>query len=527
MKKFLPILTFLMIFILVLSGCTTTDTTTSTSPTSTSTTSSTSTSSEPQYGGVLTVIDIEFISGPFGYLPETLYNASTFILPCVESFFSFDNQGIPIGRLATSWEFSEDYSSLTFYLREGVTFHDGSTFNAEAAKWNLDLMLAKGDTGTEVWEDVVVVDEYTLRIDLKRFNCMILSNIPNLTRCTSPTAFETLGIEGVRYNPVGTGPFKFKEYKEGESVEYERYDAYWDGKPYLDGVKFIYIKDRTTAELALQGGEANGLHCITSAHLSARTLGLLGYQIIQPPSSYATLYFDTKSEDSIFNDQRVREAVEYAINREQISETCGYGYWFAMNQCAVPTENGYIANFEGREYSPEKAKALLAETGLTNIRTTIYVPNHMSGDHMVAIQSYLSAVGIDASIEVITSARWMELQYGPGGFNGILYSPYGSSDVDSTVHLDRCYGLKASSRLSNRPPEGMADIVAQLLVEPDLAKRGVLCREATLLFWEQCTKVALWNQPAMYAFDQTVHDTGITEWYLPFQFNWNKVWMSQ
>jgi peptide/nickel transport system substrate-binding protein len=529
-KKLLLILLTLLVVVLVPASCSKQETATTPPPTSKPTSSPTmaTTASGPQSGGVLTIIDVEFISSPIGYLREVTYNASPFILPCIESFFNFDNQNNAIPYLATNWEFSSDYTSLTFHLRKNVKFHDGSDFNAEVAKWNMDQMIESKDSAVNAWESVEVVDDYTVRINLKGFDSLIMYNIPHATQIISKASFEKNGVEYARWNAVGTGPFKQKEFIRDQSIEWERFDGYWGGKPYLDGVKFIYVKDSTTAELALEGGQANGLHIMGGAHLSAYRLAPKGFQIILPPSFFATLYFDTKSPDSIYANQKVREAIEYAIDRDKIAKTVGFGYWFPMNQCAAPCENGYIPNFTGREYNPEKAKELLNEAGYPDgFKTTIYVPAHLSGDHMVAIQNYLAAIKIDASIEVITSARWMELQYGPGGFTDILYSPSGASDVDSTSPLNRSYGPTANVRLSNLPPPGMKDLVVKMLAEPDPAKRADMAKQATQLVYDYCTKIALWNQPAMYAFDNKVHDTGITEWYLPFQFNWTKVWMSK
>ena len=530
MKKIILILATLLTVTLVVAGCGT-EATTSVTPSATQTPTATPSPTipeGPQSGGVMRIIDIEFISSPIGYLPEVTYNAYPFTLPCIESFFNFDNEGNLVPYLATSWEFTSDYKSLTFHLREGVKFHDGTDFDAAAAKWNMDLMLNKPAPEANAWNSVEVVDKYTVRINLKGYDSLILYNIPSLTKCVSPTAFEQNGIDWARYNPVGTGPFKLKEFRRDQSIEFERFDDYWGGKPYLDGVKFIYIKDRTTAELALQGGEADGLHIMGGAHLAAYSLGPKGFQIILPPSFFGTLYFDTKSPDSYYADKRVREAIEYAIDRTKIAQTCGFGFWFPLYQCAAPVENGYIEGFKGREYDPEKAKQLLEEAGLSNgFRTTIYVPSHLSGDHMVAIQANLNAIKIDATIEVITSARWMELQYGPGGFTDILYSPSGASDVDSTSPLNRAYGPTANVRLSNLPPPGMKDLVVQMLAEPDPAERAEMAKQATQMVFDDCSKIALWNQPALYAFNSKVHDTGITEWYLPFQLNWTKVWMSE
>ncbi len=521
MKKLtlMPLIILLLGLVLVFNSCSEAVTTTQTAAT-------TQAASEPQSGGVLKLIDIEFITGTIGYLPEVQFNAVSFLYPCIESFFSFDITGKPIGKLATSWEFSDDLKSLTFHLRKDVKFHDGSSLNAEVAKWNMDNIQAAKVSGSEAWESVNIVDEYTIRIDLVNYTSLILSDIPNLTKMVSKEAFDKNGIEWARWNPVGTGPFKFKEFKKDESIEFERFDDYWGGKPYLDGVQFMYIADHTTAELALQGGQADAMHAMSGAHLSAYALAPKGFNIVLPTCEYSALLFDTKNEDSQFSDVRVRMAIEYAIDKAKVAESVGHGYWTPVYEACSFIENGYIPDLEGRVYDPEKAKELLAEAGYPNgFSTTIYVVSHQNGDDMVAVQGYLAAVNIDVKIEAISASRWMEILF--GGWTDIFRAGGTATYTDSTILLNGQWGPTATMKPSLKAPDGMTELIAKMLVESDDAKRAEMAKEATMLMYNDCTMVPLWNQPALYALSPKIHDDGILDWQLPFEWNWSKVWMSE
>jgi peptide/nickel transport system substrate-binding protein len=146
-----------------------TSTMTSTGPTSTSTappSSSTTTSGGVRTGGILTIISPQTPSS-FGYPVETSGNAPGFVnVPWIESFISSDTKGNLIPMLATSWETATDHSSITWHLRQGVKFHDGTDFDADAAKWNLDVYLQNGTGAAAHWSSVDVLDKYTVRVNI-------------------------------------------------------------------------------------------------------------------------------------------------------------------------------------------------------------------------------------------------------------------------------------------------------------------------------------------------------------------------
>ncbi len=151
---------------------------------------------------------------------------------------------------------------ITFTLRKGVKFHDGTDFNAEAVKFNLEAKKAAKMSGTEDWSSIDILDDYTVRINLLQYVNTALARFTAIYGAmVSPTAFKKNGIDWARWNPVGTGPFQFVGFERDVSAKYKRFEGYWQkGKPYLDGVEYLYIKDPMTQSATMEAKEAHVLN---------------------------------------------------------------------------------------------------------------------------------------------------------------------------------------------------------------------------------------------------------------------------
>ncbi len=365
---------------------------------------------EPQRGGVLVHIEPVGHKAPFGWPLESWSTMLESKPVCIEALVRLNSEGKPIPWLATSWKVAPDKSSITFFLRKGVKFHDGTDFNAEAAKWNLEAVRGK-KVGTESWTSIDVVDPYTLRIGLSSYAndlLSILSGRDAVGTMVSPTAFNKNGIEWVRWHPVGTGPFEFVSFEREVNTKYKRFENYWQkGKPYLDGIQYIYIKDPMTQFAAMQAGDGHVLE-VESGKIAAdfKATGL--FNIHTADAGTNVLIPDSMNTDSPFSNKKVREAVEYAINKDAIVKAKGYGFWEAAYQIPCPTGIGYVKNFQGRRYNPAKAKQLLKEAGYPNGFKTKIIPHFaIDRDVAVSVQSYLAAVGIQAELEFVDQQKYI------------------------------------------------------------------------------------------------------------------------
>ena len=266
MKKVPYILLALILVIggLLVTGCgddeTTTTTSTSTTGTVTSTTpTATTTTATQKYGGKVTFLDSRLPATSIG-LPAKLGSPDMFfMLPALERLFRLAPDDSLIPFLATGYTLGDDSLSITITLQQGVKFHDGTAFNAEACKWNLESVKAGGIGGTEKWTTIEVIDDYTVKINLSDWSNLILSNFTSLAGCmVSPTSIQTNGEEWAAMNIAATGPFKLKNFERDTILEFEKFDDYWqDRKPYVDEIVTLCMPDPMTQIATLQVGDAD------------------------------------------------------------------------------------------------------------------------------------------------------------------------------------------------------------------------------------------------------------------------------
>ncbi|MCR4393248.1 MAG: ABC transporter substrate-binding protein, partial [Dehalococcoidales bacterium] len=252
MKRYLIPIIILLACILVITGCgqnaTTPATSTSPKPTTsaTSTTTMTGTSTiqptttatttpvsgSSKYGGVLRLIEPSGPGTPIGWNPETS-GGSVLSMQLSLQFLLKEMKGGKIEpNLAESYEVntSLDAPSITFHLRKGVKFHDGTDFNAQAVKWNYEMTKAGGMSAgtTNYWKSIEAIDDYTLRVNFTTWqNRVIRSFADGVAYVCSPTAYEKMGLEWIRWHMVGTGPFKQVDFKRDTSLTTERWENYW------------------------------------------------------------------------------------------------------------------------------------------------------------------------------------------------------------------------------------------------------------------------------------------------------------
>jgi peptide/nickel transport system substrate-binding protein len=422
-KAFIFLVAVMLISALIIGGCaektstttvttTVTNTATATSSTAVPATSSTaapaSTSTPapgtPKYGGTLKIGEsFGFPSTSVGWMAEFIMYIGNLAEPMWgDALLKCDGQGILSPGLATSYKVADDLSSITLTLRKGVKFHDGSDFNATVAKWNLDVAMDAHISDFAGVASVDIVDDYTIRLNMSNYTNSILNSLANSYQM-SKEAYDShgggkAGQDYLRWHPVGTGPFKFVSFEPDTVLKMTRFDGYWqEGKPYLDAIEYYNIPDPMTRAAAFEAGEVD----FTTQDLSKieYDLGQKGYPILKRGSAVANILPDGRNEDSPFHDVRVRQALDYAVDRDAIVKNLGYGFWQTTYVYSVPGSPTYPTDLVPHAYDPDKAKQLLADAGYANgFKTQLLVNTTMPTDVGTAVRGYLSKVGIDASI---------------------------------------------------------------------------------------------------------------------------------
>ncbi|SIO47620.1 peptide/nickel transport system substrate-binding protein [Rhodovulum sp. ES.010] len=353
--------------------------------------------------------------------------------------------------LATDWEISEDGTEYTFTLREGVSFHDGTPFNAEAVKFNFDRMLNEDhpyhDTGPfplafffSSIEETEAVDDLTVNFTLSEPYAPFLSNLAYPTGLmVSPAAVEKDGADFGR-NPVGTGPFTFAEWRSNEAVVIERNPDYWGDPAGTDAVVFRPITDANTRVAEMLAGGIDMMVEVPPTSLSQ--FQGQDFNVVEQAGPHLW-FLILNAKEGPFADKRVRQAANYAINKQAIVNDVLEG---TAEVAAGPTPPAFAwAHNEALEpypYDPEKARALLEEAGIAEgAELTFYVTEGGSGmlDPIpmgTAIQADLNAVGFDVRIETYEWNTFLgEVNPGLEGKADMAEMAWMTNDPDTLPYL--------------------------------------------------------------------------------------------
>ncbi len=419
-------------------ACSTTEPSTTTAPATTAattiapttappkTTTVTTTPAAPQgekYGGTLVTSLNAGLVGNIGYMPEVSNSTGVSLQAVFERLMLLKMDGSIQGELATSWKIADDLKSITINLRKGVKFHDGSDFNAAVCKWNLDLQIAAKKADVASWTSVEVIDDSTIRINLSSYTNTLFSGLSKLTIAgmMSKASFDKNGIEWARSNPVGTGPFMFAEYQRDVKLVLKRNPNYWDpGKPYLDGIVMTVIPDDTVRRLSFEKGDIMA-YTSTNPVVSKEMEKSGKFDVVLRNSGPRVLAPASMDPKSPWADVRVRYAASYALDRELMAEALGSGHSVAPYQLMQGLPDVRIAGLTPTKFDPARSKQLLSEAGFpTGFKTTLTGrPVIITKDQVTAVAEMLRNVGIDVTIDTVTSAKYDSMRIG-GTWDGIL-----------------------------------------------------------------------------------------------------------
>jgi peptide/nickel transport system substrate-binding protein len=347
----------------------------------------------------------------------------------MDTILKGDSNGNIKPNLATQFVIAPDKSTITLTLRKGVKFHDGSDWNATSAKWNVDILINAKLGDYREYKSVDIVDDYTIRININNYTNTLLTTLAG-TCVISKAAFDKNGEAWMKLNPVGTGPFKCTKFEPSVSIKGVRFENYWqEGKPYLDGVEFYAISDPMTRSASLQAGEMD----IIGGDLSKVDYDLQqkGFDIVKGYIAVYTLIPDSKNANSPFANVKVRQAMDYAIDRDNLVKALGYGFWASTYQFALPGTSAFNPALT-RPYDLNKAKQLLAEAGYPNgFKASFTVNSAVSNrDAATAIQSSLGKAGINLDMQIVDGTT-ANNYYANGWTNGLQGA---SSSVGANVN---------------------------------------------------------------------------------------------
>ena len=396
-------------------GTTAAPTETTAAPTETTAAPETTTTAgamQPVAGGILKLVH-NATPQVVGYWPKMGPVDEGGVFPGVERIMKFAPGRKLEPDLAESVVEDPDALTITVKLHQGVKFHDGTELTAAVAKWNYDIGAAGGKLQfADAIKEFEIVDDYNYVLHLNYWHNQLLQSL-GWVPMFSQAAYEANGgEEWALTHLVGTGAFILKEFNRDQSLVWEKNPNYWrEGQPYLDGIEVTIIPDATTASAVMQAGQADiwqsadaqGRAEMVDKGYTVQT-GWAGFQYHLMPN--------TMDPASPLANQKVREAVEYALDKPAITKAIGYGYYFPIYVVAPEGEWGGDAVKVDRQYDPAKAKALLTEAGYADgcpIDLLAVAEGGGRNTGAEAIKGYLDAAGFVTNIDIADPGRLLRL----------------------------------------------------------------------------------------------------------------------
>ncbi|WP_354062139.1 ABC transporter substrate-binding protein [Devosia sp. 2618] len=317
--------------------------------------------------------------------------------------------------LATEWTIDESGKVYTFKLRENVVFHDGTPFNAEAVVYNFERHLnterglaASGRLRT-ILDSIEAVDDMTVQFNLKSPYPAFLNILTtNSAQQVSPTA-DAAGNLGAA--SVGTGPYKMVEYRSGEFVDQTKFDGYWgDNSNSVDDIRWTWSSEPSVLSMALQTGDADVINPVPPVFAATIEANPELNLAVSPGSAVFWLSLNVESEP--LNDVRVRQALNFATDKEGLIASIMSGYATPANSPLATVAEGYRADLNPYPFDIERAKALLAEAGVPDGFTMSVVVQEQEARIAEILQAMWAKIGVTLDVRRMESGVWSASAFG-------------------------------------------------------------------------------------------------------------------
>ena len=465
---------------------------------------------EPVTGGKLIyaipgtpdTLDPQMTSGTltFQYL-KSLYD--TLIEP--------DESGNFAPALAESWEFSEENLTLTFHLRKGVTFHNGDAFTAADVKATFDRILAPDSPSPhkprlQSVKEIKVLDDATVQFVLTKIYVPLLATIGSGWSAILPKGAIDAGHD-FSTNPIGTGPFMFREWIRDDHITLTKFDNYWmEGKPYLDELEIKVVTEPTTQMLGLSVGEFDIIHDV-EPHTIPKLTGNPDTTLFTHPTAMALVVAMNHAHPP-FDNLLVRQAICHAVDRRALLDIAYTGG--DVIGAFIDSGNQYYINLsEMYPFDPQKAKKLLAEAGYPNgFDLTITIPQNY-GQHVNAgnmVQNMLTQIGIRAKIQLVDWGTWISQVYRGRDYAMTIIGHTGKLDPDGRLEG---FGTPETNYVNYNNPK-VTELISKASVTPNEEQRKAMYAEIQTLMAEDAMMVFIGTPLGLRGMRSNVHGFRMT-----------------
>lgn len=428
-----------------------------------------------------------------------------------EPLVILDNDMVAQPVLATSWEPNEDGTVWTFRLREGVTFHDGTLFNADAVLLNIPMLQEEYMTTLPNLDSLEKVDEHTVALLMEQPT----PNLPQLIAYFSSAMLSpgAVGEDGRLTAPVGTGPFAFVEYIEDDSIVLRRNDDYWGEPARLAEVTFKYIPDASTRLAALQAGDIDAIADVGSLQPEQAAVIQADDDLLLFEQGVATTHYLTfNSGKPPFDDVRLRQAVSKAINRQGLVDSTLYGFGDPGVSVITPHATQWVHTDIAPSYNLEEARSLATEAlDGEQVEVRLVLNAALLGrwpyeNISQILQATLADMGIDVQIHTLEGGAWNEALR--DGDYDLTMMPYTLMTGDPDFFMGRW--VWSEGDMNQRRSYGYANERADELVlaaqsEMDTDQRRAFYLELQEIVAEDVPFTPLYHETTIYAARKNVH----------------------
>ncbi|WP_173931531.1 ABC transporter substrate-binding protein [Chelativorans sp. Marseille-P2723] len=399
--------------------------------------------------------------------------------------------------LAESWEISEDGKTYTFHLREGVTFHDGTTFDAEDVKFTLERAMAEDSTNAQkslfaAIETVEVVDAATVTVKLAHPQGSFLYNMGwgDAVIVAPESELEN------REKPVGTGPFKFHRWAKGSAVTLVANPDYWGEPVALEKVEFRFIPDAAASVTALLSGDVHAFSNMQAGDALPQIEADPRFKVVIGSTEGETILAMNNGK-APFDDIRVRKAISHALDREEIILGATAGNGVPIGSHFSPANEAYVDLTGTYPHDLDKAKELLAEAGLADgfSATLKLPPPPYARDGGEIIASQLREIGIQLEIVPMEWAQWLEQVFSNKDYDLTVISHTEPNDIEIYARDDYYFNYDN--------PE-LKSVMAELDRTADPAKRNELYGQAQRIIAEDAVNGFLFQLPKTGVWDARI-----------------------
>ncbi|MCG7344006.1 ABC transporter substrate-binding protein [Sporosarcina sp. ACRSL] len=403
------------------------------------------------------------------------------------------------GVLAESWTV-ENETDWIFTLRKDVKFHDGSEFTADDVVHTYNRIMTDPESlqtsFLALMQSVEKVDSHTVKLVTKQPSASILKELI-LLYISSGAHYEELGQEEADKNPIGTGPYKYKEWKRSENFVVEKYPEYWGGTPEVNQVVFRTMPEDVARVAALERGEVDIIPAPTQD--LERLKNLQGITVEGLPSLRMMFYVMNPTIEP-FDDVRVRQAINYAIDIDSLIEHVQESQVNKLNGPVADNVFGYNPEWEAYPFDQDKARELLAEAGYKDgLDINIVTPTDRylrDVDVTEAVASMLKEVGINVTVQTPEWAVFSS-EYKEGAYGMYLIGRGPVFDADIVLRQYFRTGVTKRSMYSN--PE-FDKILDDADMNFDVDEREKLLQEAGTVLFEDAPAVFLYTNQDNYAY---------------------------